>query len=147
VAANITQQAFCRLDQVVLTFATLHHRYSQQNMADDPDAQGAILASIEKRWEKADQEVFIASVLVNPFYRTSCFRPLSIFQIVNIQALFRRLWIRFFPDDPVPTIFADQVLQFLDTTGIFANLGQSVDWELASALTEVCHLSHELPQW
>ena len=31
----------------------------------------AIIKSIEARWNKWDQEIFISTVLVNPFYRTA----------------------------------------------------------------------------
>ena len=48
IAANITQAAFCRMDEVLLTFGSLFVQYHK--MGDDKDVQDAILSSLKKCW-------------------------------------------------------------------------------------------------
>jgi len=35
----------------------------------------AIIDSIEKHWEKADQDLFLATLFLNPFFKASAFNP------------------------------------------------------------------------
>lgn len=78
IVANITQASFCRLDEVLLTFGYLVMQYQKmQTDADDVAACASIIASIEKQWAVSDQEIFVAAVLLNPFYRNTPFAPLS----------------------------------------------------------------------
>ncbi|KAH8977151.1 hypothetical protein EDB92DRAFT_845936 [Lactarius akahatsu] len=51
VAANITQSSHCRLDEVLMTFASLAMQYSRLTDVDDAGVRKALLESIEKRWE------------------------------------------------------------------------------------------------
>ena len=71
IATNVTQASFCHLDQVLMTFGHLIMQY--KSMADPEDAMGcaAIMDSIEARWATADQEIFIAAVILNPFYKST----------------------------------------------------------------------------
>ncbi|KAF6746082.1 hypothetical protein DFP72DRAFT_823413, partial [Ephemerocybe angulata] len=131
IAANVTQQSFCRLDEVLITFGFLVHKYT--GMADDVIAQAAILKSVEARWAKADQEVFVAAVLINPLYRTTPFLPLESLNFANINGLLSRLWIRFFFEAP-PSLFLEHAGQFLDGTGFFARLEAEAARELDRAL-------------
>jgi hypothetical protein len=73
IAANVVQESFCRMDQVLLTFGFLVMKYRDEKMNQDIIGRDAIIKSIELRWSKSDQEVFISAVLVNPFYRTTPF--------------------------------------------------------------------------
>ena len=68
IAANVTQVAFCCLDTVLLTFGFLIMQY--QKMMDEADrvAVMSIISSLKKCWMAADQDVFIATVIVNPFF-------------------------------------------------------------------------------
>ncbi|KAG6913948.1 hypothetical protein DXG01_003329 [Tephrocybe rancida] len=56
IAANVIQAAYCRIDQVLLTFGFLMMQYVAMDNDDDQDDHDAIMASIEKQWAKADQE-------------------------------------------------------------------------------------------
>jgi hypothetical protein len=60
-AACITQTAHCRLDQVFLTFGLLYYEYSQliHENANHQEPLFAIINSLEKRWAKCDQDVFV----------------------------------------------------------------------------------------
>lgn len=65
----------------------------EEKMKQDIIACEAILTSIEAHWAKSDQEVIIATVLVNPFYRMLAFRPLQCFNKAEIM-LSTRLCLR-----------------------------------------------------
>lgn len=54
-----------------MTLGNLYRIYS--NLEFDVEVRTAILASLEKRWAKADQEVFILAVFLNPYIRRRCF--------------------------------------------------------------------------
>ena len=57
----------------------------------------AIINSIEKRWAKAEQEVFIATVVLNPFIKVTPFSSQSEFLApANILMLLKHLYSRFF---------------------------------------------------
>ena len=101
VAANITQVTHCRLDTVLLTFGYLIIRYQALVAREAEDAAGrtAILQSLEKRWLAADQPVFIAAVIVNPFFQTSPFAPNSRFINARIKSLLASLYTRFFESE------------------------------------------------
>lgn len=72
VAANVTQSASARLDQVLITLARLHWIYSQPPY--DASVRGGIHRSLALRWRKnADRDVFILAVFLNPYYRNKLF--------------------------------------------------------------------------
>lgn len=123
VAANITQAAFCRLDEVLMTFGHLVLQYTEMAKADTEDnvACTAIIKSIETRWSKADQEVFIAAVVVNPFYQNTPFAPLRQLTLHGIQMMLYRLWLRFYKTEP-PELLSEQVKEYLTETGLFSDL-------------------------
>jgi len=98
--------------------------------ADDEPGVNAILSSLERRWAKADQEVFIAAVLVNPLFHWSPFSKSSHFSNANIISLFTRLWKRFNnTTDRPPSEFYQQVGNWLDLSGVFANLFEVIEIE------------------
>ncbi|KAH9955968.1 hypothetical protein BGW80DRAFT_1257947 [Lactifluus volemus] len=69
IAANITQASNTRLYHVLTTLANLHCIYSNLNLEEDSDVRNQVLTSLEKRWAAADQDPFIAAVVLNPFLR------------------------------------------------------------------------------
>lgn len=72
IAANITQSSHCRLDEVLLTFGALAMEFSKLIHDDDEElVKEALLKSIESRWEKSDQDVFVAAVILNLFIKVS----------------------------------------------------------------------------
>lgn len=128
IAANVTQSAFCRLDEVLLTFGALTMEYKdlRDNHGGDQVACNAILGSLEKRWANADQAVFIAAVILNPFFKHTPFTLIPLFQPTNIYNLFLVLWGRFFPGRIAPVALFQNVLDYLRGTGEFATLNQTV---------------------
>ncbi|KAF8956006.1 hypothetical protein BDZ97DRAFT_1672403, partial [Flammula alnicola] len=140
IAANIVQESFCRIDQVLLTFGFLMMKYLDVKMSQDTVGRDAIINSIEARWAKSDQEVFVAAVLVNPFYRTLPFAPLPCFNQSQIRVLLTRLYRRFYKQEP-PTIFIQHAYEFLGGTGLFNDIAGQVKYELDIASQEVSSIS------
>ena len=92
-AACITQATHCGLDQVLLIFGSLYNEYSQlkAELGDDGGLIQANLDSIEKHWQKSDQDVFIAALILNPMYKTSPFSRTSSLNHANVFSLLRHL--------------------------------------------------------
>ena len=74
IAANITQAPHTR--HVLLTLGNLYCIYS--TLEFDVEVCTAILASLKKWWVKADQEVFILAVFLNPYIHHWCFSRLAL---------------------------------------------------------------------
>lgn len=136
IAANIVQDSFCRLDQVLLTFGFLLMQYRDENMKEDPVGRDSIIASIEARWAKADQQVFVCAVLVNPFYRTIPFASLPCFNQAHIRVLLTQLYIRFY-GEPVDDLFMTHAYDFFNGTGFFKHIDGQIDFEIKEATREV----------
>lgn len=140
VAANITQASFCRMDQVLLTFGFLVMKYQDPKMDQDTVARDAIIKSIESRWAKSDQELFVASVIVNPFYTTMPFNPESgqWLSMAELRALFSRLHRRFYSKEP-STLFFEHLIDFFkcSTTGYFRRLPDQIKHDLTEATKKV----------
>ncbi|KAF5387115.1 hypothetical protein D9615_001638 [Tricholomella constricta] len=95
IAANITQASHTRLDHVLLTLGNLYRIYSTSTI--DADIAYQIQNSLEKQWEKADQDIFILSVFFNPYIRSRIFQPavLSESKLYNIvESVFKRFYGR-----------------------------------------------------
>ena len=105
----------CRLDQVLMTFASLYHFFDSLTDIQDQPIRTAVCRSLETRWEKAEQDVFVAAVILNPWLRTASFRPLvHLFAPAAIHALFVRLWKRFWPTEvPVPALLYAELNNYL----------------------------------
>ncbi|KAF8960763.1 ribonuclease H-like domain-containing protein, partial [Flammula alnicola] len=73
IAANVSQASHTRLDHVLLTLGNLVRIYSE-NTEFDEDMRTGIIKSLEKRWKKADQDIFIVAVFLNPFIRSDLFK-------------------------------------------------------------------------
>ncbi|KAJ6609763.1 hypothetical protein B0H10DRAFT_1954394 [Mycena sp. CBHHK59/15] len=131
VACNVVQSAFCSLDTVLLAFGLLYAKYKVFLHEDgsgfyiDEEDSGvrAVLDSLEKRWKNAgrEQEVFIAAVLLNPYFKNSPFSHLPILNRAGIDLTFERLWSRFFKQ-PAPPDLRKNSREYFDGTGFFAGL-------------------------
>ena len=128
VTANVMQSAFCRLDEVLLTFGALMMNYKdlQDQRGGDRVACNATLVSLEKRWSNLDQDVLIAAVILNPFFKHKLFKLLPRFQPANIYHSFLRLWNRFFPKESTPAVLYQNVIHYLWEMGDFQPLENCV---------------------
>ncbi|KAI0633207.1 ribonuclease H-like domain-containing protein [Trametes polyzona] len=116
IAANIAQAAHTRLDQVIIVFGFLHYRFSHlpPDIADEA-ASTAVLQSIEQRWAKSDQAVFIAALILNPVFKLDAFAEQPEFTEGSIKGLLKDIYTRLFREEPPPS-FAGDVSHYLNRT-------------------------------
>jgi hypothetical protein len=89
VATNIAQSAHCCLDQILLMFGLLFKQYTDLKNWEPSDAVtcNAILDSLEWRWMTADQDVFIAAIILNPIHKATPFAKSPQFTAAGILSL------------------------------------------------------------
>lgn len=104
IAANVSQVAHTQLDHVLLTLGNLV--YSTQMEAFDEDIRLGILKSLEKRWKKADQDIFVVAVFLNPFIRATLFKKEFLTE-AQLYTIVERVYVR------VMRCSADEDLDFL----------------------------------
>jgi hypothetical protein len=126
-----------RVDIVLITFAFLYIQYSKLLEAEDIKARDAILASIERRWLKMDQDVFIAGVLLNPFHKANPFRAAPFSTVAGLYNLLHRLWKRFYYEDPPAKLYAEYKA-YVTGTGDFQAMHNFMHSMELSAENEVC---------
>jgi hypothetical protein len=129
IAVNVTQQAKTRCDQVLILLGQLRCVYTDIIKKDrtSPDADyededhpcTSILKSLEKRWIKADQDLFIGCVFLNPNFKNSLFNPQKMTTAMIIGIL-RRLYMRVFRVQDCPTGFIEEIMHYVEDTGIYS---------------------------
>ncbi|EJD45140.1 hypothetical protein AURDEDRAFT_44492, partial [Auricularia subglabra TFB-10046 SS5] len=81
----------------------------------------AVLASLERHWAQADQDIFILALVLNPYIRTSCFARNSPFRVgANICALAEAAFKRFYGVDP-GAAFGDELIAHLQKQGSWSD--------------------------
>lgn len=132
-ATNFTQATHCRLDDVLLVFGFLYKTYSETlTDAIEHRVCTALLESIEKRWMKSDQDVFIAAVILNPVFTCEPFGSHDALTAGNILVLMHRLWKRFYREDAPPALGVE-LLQYLQRHGKYASINSLVEVEQVTA--------------
>lgn len=121
----MVQGVVCRLDTVLLTFGYLVHCYQQMVSPSDQPGATVIISSLEQRWAKADQDVFIAAVILNPLYRISPFAPLESLINANLLMLLSRLYRRFNSTEP-PFDFQNDVYNYINRQGRFVAMDEAI---------------------
>ncbi|KAG0707177.1 ribonuclease H-like domain-containing protein, partial [Suillus ampliporus] len=117
---NVHQAAQARPENVAISFGFLHFRYSKIDDNTDLAARTAVLASVERRWGQCDQEVFIAAIIVNPFYKVSPFRKVPLTTRAGLATLFARLWHRFYNTNDIPLDLYTDLDDYLNSSHDFA---------------------------
>ena len=115
----------------------MYIRYSKLLEAEDIKARDAILASIERRWSKTDQHVFIVGVLLNPFHKAKPFRAASFSTVAGLYNLLHRLWKRFYYEDPPVELYVEYKA-YVNGTGDFQAMHNFMQGMQLSAEKEVC---------
>lgn len=108
IAVNVAQAADTRCDHVVLILGNLFCVYTEVREHDrtSPDAIAkdashpvvTILDSIEKRWLKCDQDLYLACFWLNPYINVNL-RNDDALPIAVLFGIVKRLYSRVFPDD------------------------------------------------
>ncbi|TFK24427.1 hypothetical protein FA15DRAFT_592446 [Coprinopsis marcescibilis] len=140
IATNMLQSVSCRLDTVLITFGFLYMQFTKMKQelgATDEDIAACerVINSIEKCWAKADQAIFIAAVILNPFYPFTIFQGANFLSMAGTIKLFQDLWTRFFREDP-PTELDLEVMDFISGTGVYQQLAMMVNLEEAAAIKQ-----------
>ncbi len=148
IATNTVQGVQVGLDRVLLTFGFLAMWY--RAMLDDPasganaDGVNAILASLESRWKNADQEIFIAALILNPFYCTAPLNTLSCFNNASVTRLLLALYKQLYKVDPPPD-FHSTLTSYLHGTGLFKGIDEDAQEFIATSIAAVratvCYLT------
>ena len=113
----ITQANHCHLDQVLLTFGWLFLHFNHLTDPLDAPIRDNILGSIETRWDKCDQDVFIAAVVLNPFHFTKPFKASHTTSRASITLLLIRLYERLYKVDTVPPELHREINDYLTQSG------------------------------
>lgn len=140
IASNITQADSARVDIVLVTFAFLYIQYSKLFEVEDVKARDAILQSIERRWLKTDQDVFIAGILLNPFHkgRPFCAAPFS--TVAGLYNLLHCLWKRFYYEEPPAELYREYKA-YINGTGDFQAMQNFMLGMQSSAEKEVLYIN------
>ena len=115
------------MDQVLLIFGYLFHSFSTLPAdVEDPVSSSAVLKSIEARWEKTDQAVFVATVILNPLHKLQPFSQRPEFTLLELHTLFKALWKRFYEEE-APSELTEELEDYLKDRGpIYSGLATHV---------------------
>ncbi|KIJ50719.1 hypothetical protein M422DRAFT_79785, partial [Sphaerobolus stellatus SS14] len=86
----------------------------------------AILKSIEKQWAKADQDLFITCLFLNPFLKAQLFNVNTI-PLAVLIGIVRRLYCRIFKLEQAPSILTVQVMEYYSSQKQFSEDAWGVD--------------------
>ncbi len=147
IAAHVVQGSFVRLDTVLLTFGWLHMRYEAMlhlptiTPGDDLGIK-AIIKSIAKRWSKSDKEAFLACILINARWGLDLFcKDQVFFMLASLPTFLSRMYCRLFSVPVAPVAFDDEVDDFLNRSGRYSTLADSVELEIRRSSAKVCYFT------
>jgi hypothetical protein len=130
IAVNAAQQGNIRCDQVLVLLSQLRQIYvdirikdrttPNASEEDDDHPVTAIIDSIEKRWKKADQDLFVACVFLNPFLKARLFNPEKL-SIAMLLGILRRLYTRVFRVNESPAGLLQEIMKYNDGVGAYSN--------------------------
>ncbi|GBE85739.1 hypothetical protein SCP_0802610 [Sparassis crispa] len=128
ITTNVSQGANTRCDQVLLLLGNLYRSYFniRKNDRTIPDAEEedeahpvtAIMESIEKRWQKADQDLFITCLFLNPFINSSLLNGTTL-SVAMIMGIIHRLYLRVFRTETPPEDLMRSVYEYHMRFGMF----------------------------
>jgi hypothetical protein len=124
IATNIAQTDFACLHVILLTLANLYRIFSSPEM--DPAVRDGVLASLDKRWANADQDIFILSLILNPYIRTDAFHTNSPFRTMRgVWPIFKAAYLWMY--DVEPDLECQTALsQYLQRLGNWTDEGMSL---------------------
>lgn len=132
------------MDTVLLVWALLYRHFDNlpQNTDSDRHISTSVCDSINRRWEASDQDVFIATVIVNPSHKTRPFAKSAWFGAGLVSVLIARVWRRLF-GSPVPPELQRETEDYLgNESAQYASMAEY--WEEQQEAAEVCDTYHFL---
>ncbi|THH07907.1 hypothetical protein EW145_g3063 [Phellinidium pouzarii] len=130
IAANVAHAANTRCDHVLLMLAKLYKVYNAMQLNDDSFTMynidspvTPIIKSIEKRWAKADQDLFIACLYLNPLIGYQLFN-VSTLPLGVLIGMLRRLYARVFQvaEVEIPSNLVTSIMAYNEQEGIFSEM-------------------------
>lgn len=110
---------------------------------EDLKACDAILESIERQWLKTDQDVFVAGILLNLFYKAQPFHVAPFSTVAELYNLLHCLWRQFYYESPPAELYGEYKA-YITVTGDFQAMHNFMQGMQASAEKEVCHSNYVL---
>ena len=97
----------------------------------------AIIDSLEKWWDKSDQEVFVAAVILNPMYNTKPFAQIRKFTYANIYSLLVKLWKRFYCGSEPSVQLQQEMMAYFRGVGDYESMDTWVQATIQTSATTV----------
>ena len=97
----------------------------------------AIIDSLEKRWDKSDQEVFVAAVILNPMYKTKPFAQIRKFTYASIYSLLVKLWKHFYHGSEPPVQLQQEMMAYFRGVGDYESMDTWVQATIQTSATNV----------
>lgn len=102
-------------------FGFLYLSFGHFREDDEAIMRETMLRAIESRWKRADQDVFIATVILNPFHKTAPFALHPSLTNAGIYTLLDRLWKRFYKTNSPPDLWVN-LLDYLGERGTYTGM-------------------------
>ncbi|GJE84312.1 hypothetical protein PsYK624_003880 [Phanerochaete sordida] len=129
IAANVTQASHTRLDHVLITLGKLFHAFSDPKI--DPAVSAKVHGSMERRWSRADQDLYILAVFFNPYIRSSCFAT-EYLPSATLIDIAHRAFKRFFGCEP-DAGFRSALVDYIRRRAEFTDQGMGLEGARAEA--------------
>ena len=137
IAANVTQANNARLDVVLLTLGHLHRVFSDASLLIESELREKVLDSLEKRWAKIDQDVFLMAIVLNPYLRLSRFnRENPYLTEASMWTVFRRVYTRMLGEQPNHEL-SNTFTEYVHSLGEWSNESMSLEVVSACAAKDV----------
>ena len=92
-AQNVTEDVNVKLYHVLVTFGQLYFDYGHPDI--EPAVWEQVRKSLDMRWQKSDQDVFIMAIVLNPYLRDRCFnRQVTNLTPMGLSHIAKQLYMR-----------------------------------------------------
>ena len=123
---------------MLVTLVILYHKFCDSTL--DSSICEAACKSLEKHWKKADQDIFLLAVVLNPYLRVSCFSERSPYRnFPNVWHLFQKVFLRLYGIEP-NLEFRSTLQEYVSEIGGWSALDMGLDQYMEQAKREVCAL-------
>ena len=121
---------------MLVTLVVLYHKFSDPTL--DPGICEAAHKSLEKHWKKADQDVFLLVVILNPYLWVSCFLERSPYQnFSNVLHLAWRVFLQLYGMEP-NLEFHSTLQEYVSEIGGWSAVDMGLNQHAEQAKHEVC---------
>jgi hypothetical protein len=94
-AQNVTEDVNVKLYHVLVIFGQLYFDYGHLDI--EPAVQEQVRKSLDMRWQKSDQDVFIMAIVLNPYLWDHCFnRQVTNLTPMGLSHIAKQLYMRMF---------------------------------------------------